>query len=67
MATWEMSCSCGDTFQVDANSKEEAVETMMGRMTPEAMQQHVAEKHPGETPPTREQAREGMMATAHTV
>ena len=67
MATWEMSCTCGDTFQVEADSKEQAVDNIMARMTPDAMQQHMMEKHAGETPPTPEQAREGMMASAHTV
>jgi len=67
MATWEMSCSCGDTFQVPGDTKEQAVDAMMEQMTPEAMQQHMAEKHAGEPAPSREQAREGMLATAHTV
>ena len=67
MATWEMACSCGDTFQVEGDSKEHAVDAMMAQMTPDAMAQHMAEKHPGEPTPTPEQARQGMMATAHTV
>lgn len=67
MATYEMSCSCGDTMQAEGDTKEAAVDNLMTHMTPDAVQAHLAEKHAGQTPPSTEQTRAGMLASAHIV
>jgi hypothetical protein len=67
VATYEMSCSCGDKMQAEGDTKEAAVDQLMTHMTPDAVQAHMAEKHAGQTPPSPEQVREGMLATAHIV
>ena len=67
MKKFAMTCTCGDEFTTEANSKEEAVEKMMAQMTPEEMQKHMEEKHPGQPMPTPEQARANMEATVHEV
>jgi hypothetical protein len=67
VATYEMSCSCGDKMQAEGDSKEAAVDNLMTHMTPDAVQAHMTEKHAGQTPPSPAQVREGMLATAHTV
>jgi len=46
--TYSMTCSCGDTFSVEAESREEAVRKMKDMMTQEAIDQHMSEKHPKE-------------------
>lgn len=63
MKKFQFTCSCGDNFTVDAMTKEEAVEKMMAKMTPEAMTKHMEEKHPGQPMPNPEQAKASMMAT----
>jgi|GEM_PF-1963194 len=47
--TYQMICSCGDTMSVEAGSREEAVKEMKAMMNQDAIDAHVAEKHPGET------------------
>lgn len=51
-----MTCTCGDTMTVDADSKEQAVEKFKEMLTEDVIAQHCAEKHPGEPVPTKEQA-----------
>jgi hypothetical protein len=48
MDKFSMTCSCGDTMNVEAASREEAVAKIKAMMTEEAIAQHMAEKHPGE-------------------
>lgn len=67
VATYEMSCSCGDKMQAEGDTKEAAVDNLMTHMTPDAVQAHMTEKHAGQTPPSPEQVREGMLASAHVV
>lgn len=68
MGTFQMTCSCGDTMQMDGDTKEAAVDKLMAvGMTPAAIQAHMAEKHPGEPVPSAAQAREGLLATATAV
>jgi hypothetical protein len=67
VATYEMSCSCGDTMQAEGDTKEAAVDNLMSHMTPDAVQAHLAEKHAGQAPPSTEQTRAGMLASAHIV
>jgi hypothetical protein len=67
MATYEMSCSCGEKMQAEGDTKEAAVANLMTHMTPEAVQAHMAEKHAGEAPPSMEQTRAGMLASAQVV
>jgi hypothetical protein len=65
MGTFQMTCSCGDTMQMDGATKEAAVDKLMAvGMTPAAIQAHMAEKHPGEPVASTEQARQGLLATA---
>ena len=67
VATYELACSCGDTYRAEGATKEAAVDSFFGQMTPEMVQAHMADKHAGDAPPTPEQAREGFLATARTV
>ena len=65
MATWNMTCTCGDTLQGEGDTVDEAVEMVMTTMmTPEGLATHMAEKHPGDPVPSSEQAREMLMASA---
>jgi hypothetical protein len=68
MANWQMTCSCGDTMQMDGDSREAAVDKLMAvGMTPEAIEAHMAEKHPGQPVPSASQTRDGLLATATAV
>ena len=49
MNTFSMTCSCGDTMSVDADTREEAVMKMKEMMSQTAIDAHCAEKHPGMT------------------
>lgn len=51
MSEYSMTCSCGDVLKVEAGSKDEAVSKIQAMMTEEAMQAHMAEKHPGDPVP----------------
>ena len=65
MATYNMTCTCGDTLQGEGDTVEAAVETVMTTiMTPEGLEAHMADKHPGDPVPTSDQAREMLMASA---
>ena len=48
MASFQMTCSCGDTMKVEAESREAAVAQLKAMMTEEAIAAHMAEKHPGD-------------------
>ncbi len=63
MKKYSMTCTCGDKLSVDANSQEEAVKKLQDMMTEEAIAKHFAEKHPGQTVPTKEQEDEMLMQT----
>ena len=67
MANWEMTCSCGDTMQMEGSTKEEAVDKLLGFMTPEATMAHMGEKHSGQAMPTPEEIRMGFLSTAQKV
>jgi hypothetical protein len=56
MNKYSMTCSCGHEYSVDADSREAAVEMLKEKMTDEAIAEHMAEKHPGEPVPSKEQA-----------
>ena len=43
-----MTCTCGHKMETEAGSRQEAVQKIKDMMTPEAVAQHMAEKHPGE-------------------
>jgi hypothetical protein len=48
MTKFEMTCTCGDVMGVEAENRDEAVAKMKAMMTQEAIDAHVAEKHPGQ-------------------
>jgi hypothetical protein len=62
-----MTCTCGEKLQSQGDTKEAAVDALMGHMTPEAVQAHMTEKHAGQAPPSPEETRAGMLATAQLV
>lgn len=64
MATWEMTCTCGDKIQAEGGSAEEAVDAMYAAWTMEMVQAHMAEKHAGETPPSQEEVRAAFIESA---
>ena len=47
MATFQMNCSCGDVMKVEAKDRADAVSQLKAMMTQEAIDAHMAEKHPG--------------------
>lgn len=54
-------------MQMDGSTKEEAVDKLLGSMTPEAMMAHMNEKHAGEPVPNPEQARMDFLSTANEI
>jgi hypothetical protein len=64
MATWEMTCTCGDKVQGEGETAEEAVDAVYASWTPEVAAQHIADKHQGEVIPSQEEARAGFIASA---
>ena len=47
MKKYSMTCSCGDTMNVEAESREDAVSTLKGMMTQVAIDDHCNKNHPG--------------------
>ena len=48
MQKFKMTCSCGDTMEVEAADRNDAVMQFKAMMTQEAIDAHMAEKHPGD-------------------
>jgi len=48
MAMFQTTCSCGDTMEVDAANRTEAVARLKSMMDAPAIKAHMKEKHPGE-------------------
>ncbi|HEY4489959.1 MAG TPA: hypothetical protein VJC12_01735 [Candidatus Paceibacterota bacterium] len=46
--TFKMTCSCGDTMNVEAENRDEAVGKFKAMMDEGAIKTHMDEKHPGE-------------------
>ena len=67
MAKWQSTCTCGDAMDVEAESKDEAIDKTMAMMTPEMVAAHMAEKHPGQAVPSQEETRTGVESTIHEV
>lgn len=62
MGKWQVTCSCGDNFDVEADSKEAAMQAMITKMTPDVITAHWAEKHASQPMPSQEQMF-GMLQT----
>jgi hypothetical protein len=45
MASFQMTCSCGDVMKVEAETREEGVTKMKEMMDQTAIEKHCAEKH----------------------
>ena len=57
MATYSMTCSCGQVMSADANSRDEAVKIIQGYMTDASLADHMKQFHKADEPtPTVEQA-----------
>ncbi len=48
MGSFSMTCTCGHVMKTDASTKEEAVRKIKAMMSPGAIAQHMAERHPGQ-------------------
>jgi len=48
---FEMKCTCGEVFSVEAETKDQAVSKVKEEMTPEVVKSHFAEKHHGQSAP----------------
>lgn len=48
MTTYQMTCSCGDTMNIESSNREEAVSKLQAMMNVSAIAAHMKEKHPGE-------------------
>lgn len=55
--TFEMMCSCGDAFKVEAETRAEAVSKIQEMMGPDAVKKHFADKHQGENIPPMDQVK----------
>ena len=64
MASYSMTCSCGDTMSVEAPTREDAVRMLQSGFTAEAISAHMAERHKGEPVPSVEQVH--AMVAANT-
>ncbi len=61
MAAFGMTCTCGETMNVDAPNRDQAVSMLQGGMTQEALDAHWSAHHNGDPQkPTIEQLR-GMI------
>lgn len=47
--TYSMTCSCGDVMTVQGNTRDEAVKNLKSLMNKEAVTEHMARKHAGES------------------
>ena len=56
MNKYSMTCTCGHEATVDADTKDEAITKIQDMMPEEAIASHMAEKHPGEPVPSKEQS-----------
>jgi hypothetical protein len=56
MQDYTMECTCGDNLSVQAETRAEAVAKLQAGFTQMALDQHFAEKHPGQEKPSLEQA-----------
>ena len=66
MATYSMTCSCGEVMTAEANSRDEAVKTLQGYMTADSIAQHMKDHHKADEPiPSVEQVH-GMIAQLTT-
>lgn len=48
MATFKMTCSCGDAMEVVGSTREEAVSKLTSMMNESTIAAHFKEKHPGQ-------------------
>ncbi len=55
MNTFSMTCSCGDKMDFQAETRDEAVAKAKAMMTQEAIDAHMAQKHPGKPSMTQAQ------------
>lgn len=66
MSTYSMTCSCGQVMSVDAGSRDEAVKSLQGMMTQDAINAHMKDHHKADEPvPSVEQVH-GMIAQLTT-
>ena len=66
MATYSMTCTCGEVMSAEGGSRDEAVKTLQGYMTQDAINQHMKDHHKADEPvPTVEQVH-GMIAQLTT-
>ena len=66
MATYSMTCSCGEVMSADANSRDEAVKTLQGYMNADSIAAHMKDHHKADEPiPSVEQVH-GMIAQLTT-
>ena len=62
MATYSMTCSCGEVMTAEANSRDEAVKTLQGYMSDASIAEHFKGHHKAdEAVPSVEQVH-GMIA-----
>lgn len=48
MASYKMTCTCGDTMTMDAATRDGAVAKFKGMMDEAGIKAHMSEKHPGQ-------------------
>ncbi len=48
MTQYQMTCSCGDTMNIETSTREEAVSKLQSMMNESTIAAHFNEKHPGQ-------------------
>jgi hypothetical protein len=48
MEKFKMTCSCGDTMEVEASDRDSAVAQLKAMMNEDSIKAHMDEKHPGQ-------------------
>jgi len=48
MTTYQMTCSCGDTMNIESSTRREAVSKLQAMMNASTVATHFKEKHPGQ-------------------
>ena len=57
MATYSMTCSCGEVMSAEANSRDDAVKTIQDYLNEASLAEHMKQFHKADEPtPTVEQA-----------
>ncbi len=61
--TYAAQCRCGIKMKTDADSKDDAIKHLINMMSPNALNVHMADRHPGSPIPSQEDVRQMIEST----